>query len=217
MAAHEDAVHAPHPLPPEPRWPALVGLLAVGVLVLALPARLVPGPNWLLLVILSALAPFTIITHRLGRVRANWHLGLVSLSLITVALLWALAALIAGLSSRRDTAPDLLRSAVALWTTNVLVFALWYWKLDGGGPHKRDRRGHHREGAFQFPQMAAQGGRPWRPGFVDYLFLAFNTSTAFSPTDVAPLSRWAKVLMMMQSLVSLTTIAILAGRAVNIL
>jgi hypothetical protein len=114
-----------------------------------------------------------------------------------------------------------------MWATNVIVFASWYWRLDAGGPNRRARRDAHTSGAFLFPQMAftapgtddmtlaeAQG---WRPGFVDYLFLAFNTSTAFSPTDVPVMSRWAKVMMMVQSIISLTTIALLAGRAVNIL
>src|SRR2546423_4770001 len=124
----------------------------------------------------------------------------------------------------------MLRSAALLWATNVLVFALWYWRLDGGGPNDRDGRPAHTRGAFLFPQMTADGaaaagvelgdragGVRWSPRFVDYLFLAFNTSTAFSPTDVPVLSRWAKVLVMLQSLISLTTLAILVGRAVNIL
>jgi len=117
-----------------------------------------------------------------------------------------------------------LFSAASLWLTNILVFALWYWRLDAGGPHKRDERPGHTEGAFLFPQMTMSkdalrqtGQRLWSPNFIDYLFLAFNTSTAFSPTDVPVLARWAKVLMMMQSLLSLLIIALLAARAVNIL
>ena len=108
--------------------------------------------------------------------------------------------------------------------SNILVFASWYWRLDGGGPNVRDKREAHVDGAFLFPQMMMDpdlkkqmGEDSWSPGFVDYLFLAFNTSTAFSPTDVPVLTRWAKVLMMVQSLISLTTLALLAARAVNIL
>ena len=101
--------------------------------------------------------------------------------------------------------------------SNVLVFALWYWKLDAGGPYARASRDSHECGAFLFPQMSMQNQKSWTPYFVDYVFLAFNTSTAFSPTDIAPLSRWAKVLMIIQSMISLTTLAILAGRAINIL
>jgi uncharacterized membrane protein len=118
----------------------------------------------------------------------------------------------------------LLRAAAGLWACNVLVFAVWYWRLDAGGPNQRDLQGSHTDGAFLFPQMvmdpvlkAAAGEEDWRPGFVDYLFLAFNTSTAFSPTDVPVLSRWAKGMMMVQSSISFTTVVILAARAVNIL
>ncbi len=113
----------------------------------------------------------------------------------------------------------MLRAAVTLWAANVLVFASWYWRLDAGGPNERDRRETHGQGAFLFPQMLMPGkqGRGWRPGFVDYLFLAFNTSTAFSPTDVPVLSRWAKLMMMVQASISLATVALIAARAVNIL
>jgi len=99
------------------------------------------------------------------------------------------------------------------------VFALWYWKLDAGGPLGRDRTTGRVKSSFLFPQMLTQqGGDPsWSPQFMDYLFLAFNTSTAFSPTDTAVLSRWAKIGIMLQSLISLTIVALLAARAVNIL
>jgi hypothetical protein len=106
----------------------------------------------------------------------------------------------------------------------VLVFALWYWRLDAGGPHGRDARFGHPDGAFLFPQMTlapedklAAGQQAWSPNFVDYLFIAFNTSTAFSPTDVPVLARWGKVLMMLQSIISLTVLVLIASRAVNIL
>lgn len=118
----------------------------------------------------------------------------------------------------------LLQSATILWITNIVVFAVWYWRLDAGGPHKRNMREEHTDGAFLFPQMTIEGPTDhpdekenWSPHFVDYLFLAFNTSTALSPTDVPVLSRWAKVLMMIQSSISLAVVAWLAARAVNIL
>jgi uncharacterized membrane protein len=111
-----------------------------------------------------------------------------------------------------------------MWITNILVFALWYWRLDAGGPHKRDTRAGHPDGAILFPQMTMSEEalieakqKNWSPNFVDYLFFAFNTSTAFSPTDAPVLTRWVKVLMMLQSLLSLLIIALLAARAVNIL
>jgi uncharacterized membrane protein len=103
-----------------------------------------------------------------------------------------------------------------LWITNILVFATWYWRLDAGGPHGRDQRPGHTEGAFLFPQMTMKDPT-WSPNFMDYLFLAFNTSTALSPTDTLVLSRWAKFLMMVQASISLMVIVLLAARAVNIL
>jgi hypothetical protein len=202
----------------EPRWPVLLALLAVCGLYLALPERLTLGPNWLLLVPVGLLLLPTIVTHRLGLDKLNRRLGFVLSALVTAALAWSMGALIAGLPQHHQSATELLHSAGALWVSNILVFATWYWKLDAGGPHARDRRGSHTEGAFLFPQMNLhRAGKTWKPGFVDYLFLAFNTSTAFSPTDVAPLTPWAKLLMISQSVLSLGAIVILAGRAVNML
>jgi uncharacterized membrane protein len=135
-----------------------------------------------------------------------------------------LVLLIRALPSHQIPPQELLKSAAALWLSNILVFASWYWRLDAGGPHLRAQRTDHTKGAFLFPQMTmaperrhAAGLQEWTPNFIDYLFLAFNTSTALSPTDVPILSRWAKVLMMLQSIISLLVIALLAARAVNIL
>jgi hypothetical protein len=152
----------------------------------------------------------------------NYFLGLSISAVITSALVWSLVMLIGGLPAKKENPEELLRAAVALWIANILVFACWYWRLDAGGPHQRDLRQFHTDGAFLFPQMTLPAGSKlikasWRPGFIDYLFLAFNTSTAFSPTDVPVLSRWAKLLMMVQSSISLGTLAILAARAINIL
>src|SRR5262249_22660725 len=132
--------------------------------------------------------------------------------------------LVRALPSGLESARALLLSASSIWLANLLVFALWYWRLDAGGPHGRDARVAHTSGAFLFPQMTmtpeaknATGQSRWSPTFMDYLFLAFNTSTAFSPTDTPALARWGKALMMLQSLISLTVLALLAARAVNIL
>ncbi len=211
-----------NPLGREPRWPAVIALLAITALYWSLPERLTPGPTWLFLVVVAILLIPTIAAHLAGRMTLNFTLGIVLLSVITVAMVSSLAILIAGLPDKREAPKELLRSAVALWCSNVLVFASWYWRLDAGGPHSRDLRPSHTEGAFLFPQMTLQAGSKlapadWKPGFVDYLFLAFNTSTAFSPTDVPVLSRWAKLMMMVQSCISLGTVAILAARAINIL
>ena len=212
------------PIRTEPRWPAMLALLAIGGLRFALPEALSWGPDWLLLGILAILAVPTVLTHRRGMNTLNRLLGIVTSAIVTLDMIWSLGLLIAALPKHRETPVALLQSAAALWIANILVFASWYWRLDGGGPSARERRGVHTDGAFLFPQMTltpetkrTMGEETWNPGFVDYLFLAFNTSTAFSPTDVPVLSRWAKVLMMVQSLISLATIALLAARAVNIL
>jgi hypothetical protein len=207
---------------PEPRWPVILAALATCGLYLSLPERLTPGPNWLLLLVVGILLIPTTVTNRMGLAEANYVFGMIVSGVLTAALAWSLATLIAGLPSKSESPTQLLRAASALWTCNILVFACWYWRLDAGGPHQRDLRHAHYEGAFLFPQMTLPSDskiltKTWKPGFVDYLFLAFNTSTAFSPTDVPVLSRWAKGLMMLQSCISLGTLVILAARAVNIL
>jgi hypothetical protein len=194
----------------EPRWPAMLALSY--------------GPDWLLLVVLLVLSIPIAFAHRRGLNTLNRTLGIVVTSIVTLDMIWSLGLLVASLPAHKHSPVVLLQSAAALWIANILVFASWYWRLDGGGPTAREMRGVHTDGAFLFPQMTldqqarvAMGEQCWNPGFVDYLFLAFNTSTAFSPTDVPVLSRWAKALMMIQSLISLATIALLAARAVNIL
>jgi hypothetical protein len=208
----------------EPRWPALLALLAVAGLRLALPRYLVIGPDWLLLVVVLVLIVPTVTSRLRGHHRLNQALGYLLTSIVTADMAWSLCLLLAALPARRETPRALLVSAGALWVTNILVFALWYWRLDAGGPRARELRGVHTTGAFLFPQMTVRptlrqnsGQEGWSPGFIDYLFLAFNTSTAFSPTDSPVLSRWAKVLMMLQALISFATVALLAARAVNIL
>jgi hypothetical protein len=209
---------------PEPRWQALIASLATGGLYLALPAGLTVGPRWMFPSIVAGLLVATIASHRRSRHHIDRVLGFTVTSLITGQMVASVSLLIRALPAHRETPTALLLSATSLWTTNVLVFALWYWRLDAGGPHGRERRPGHTDGAFLFPQMTmlpeartAADLDAWSPNFVDYLFLAFNTSTAFSPTDTPALARWAKVLMMVQSLISLTVLALLAARAVNIL
>jgi hypothetical protein len=207
----------------EPRWPAILALLALGFLQWALPHELSAGPDWLTLVLISALMVPSIAARRARRYGANQWLGLAANGFVTLALVWSLARLVASLPAHRISPLGLLEASATLWFSNILVFASWYWRLDAGGPHARDLRNAHTEGAFLFPQMTIpqlqtpQGARGWSPGFMDYLFLAFNTSTAFSPTDVPVLSRWAKALMMTQALISLAAVTLLAARAVNIL
>ena len=209
----------------EPRWPAGIAVIAIGGLYAALPSSLViAGPRWLILAFVLTLLVPTIISHRAGHHVVNEVLGYALNGVVTVAMILSLVHLLLAVTDHTIAPSELLRSAAALWLSNILVFASWYWHLDGGGPHTRALHPGHTDGAFLFPQMTmdpaakrAAGEHDWEPNFVDYLFLAFNTSTAFSPTDVPVLSRWSKILMMLQSLISLLVIALLAGRAVNIL
>jgi hypothetical protein len=208
----------------EPRWPALVALFAVGGLRLAIPSFLSFGPDWLLLLVVGILVIPTVLARRGGNLKLNEVFGYALNAVVTADMVWSMGLLIGALPSHKVPPQVLLRSAAALWVTNILVFASWYWRLDAGGPNVRDLRESHTDGAFLFPQMTLNaetrqemGEQYWSPGFVDYLFIAFNTSTAFSPTDCPVLSRWAKALMMIQSLISFTTVALLAARAVNIL
>jgi hypothetical protein len=211
---------------PEPRWPVIVAACAAVALHFALPAALRPGTPWMLGIVVATMVVAATVFRRLGMHRENAWASYGVLGALAIGLLYGVVALVVGLIQKTENATELLTSATVLWATNVIVFASWYWRLDGGGPNERERRDAHTRGAFLFPQMtitptssdvtlAEEEG--WRPSFVDYLFLAFNTSTAFSPTDVPPLSPVAKAAMMLQSVISLTTVVVLAGRAVNIL
>jgi hypothetical protein len=209
----------------EPRWPAGIAVVAIGGLFAVLPSSLVlPGPRWLLLAIVLVLLVPTVISHQVGHHFLNQILGYILNGVVTAAMIVSLVLLIGAMTGHTITSQQLLRSAATLWASNILSFASWYWRLDAGGPHERARMLGHTDGAFLFPQMTmdpeakrAAGEHDWEPNFIDYLFLAFNTSTAFSPTDVPVLSRWAKIMMMIQALISLLVIALLVGRAVNIL
>ena len=212
---------------PEPRWPAILASFAAVGLHFALPDALRAGPPWVLAVLVFALALAAHVFRARGWHTQNSWMGYAILSVLAFGELYGVGALLAALVHHLANAIDVLRSAVILWVINVIVFAGWYWRLDAGGPNERERRRAHTRGAFLFPQMTytAPGESEttiaehtaWRPSFVDYLFLSFNTSTAFSPTDVPVLAPKAKLAMMLQSLISLTTIVLLAGRAVNIL
>lgn len=191
-------------------WLGAIGLY------LALPDFLTIGHTWLLTGVLLAGMAATILARRTGRHDLNHRLGIAVNVMLTVLMVLSVGLLIMSVAEHKEPPIDLLKSAAALWSTNVLVFASWYWRLDAGGPNARDTRDHHHEGAFLFPQMMLKHTN-WSPHFVDYLFLSFNTSTAFSPTDTQVLSHWAKLLMMVQSLISLTITLLLVARAVNIL
>jgi uncharacterized membrane protein len=199
-----------------PSVAALVGILLTGLLYLVLPPDVIIGPNWLLLVVegvfvvpllIDALTAWNL-SHRARRL-----LVLVPLAVSTLALVTGVVLFVLTLPADRH-ATNLLRAAALLWTFNILVFALWYWEVDGGGPWKR-HRSEHRGADFLFPQQAT--GEHWVPHFLDYLFVAFTGATALSPADTYPLTRPAKVLMMSEAVLSLTIVGILIARAVNIL
>ena len=194
-------------------------MLAAAGVYLALPEPLSVGPSWLLLAIILLLMIPIVVSDRRGNHNVTRTLTFIANGIITIAMVAALIHLIQGIPHHLETPKALLRSAAALWIANILVFALWYWKLDAGGPLQRDRGQGTSQSSFLFPQMLNRERHDvsWTPHFVDYLFLAFNTSTAFSPTDTAVLSRWAKLGTMLQSLISLMIVALLAARAVNIL
>lgn len=193
-------------------------LLAIGLIYLALPERFRIGPSLLVLgVEVLFLIPlwFTVITERYHVTRL---LALALTGVITGALAASAILLIVRLVGGKSQAAELLRDAALIWLINLIVFAIWYWELDGGGPFKRHEEGYQSDD-FIFPQHARGSERfaGWQPQFVDYLFLAFNTSTAFSPTDTMVLSRRAKGLLMTQSIMSLVVVAVIAARAVNTL
>ena len=207
---------------PEPRWPAVIAIMAVAGLSVVLPPALVIISPWWFLAIIAALIIATVLTHWRKYHALDRFLGFTISGVLTLWVIGSVVLLIAGLPDHKETPAQLLSSAAILWATNVLVFSLWYWRLDAGGPHGRSSRFVHPDRAFLVPQMTlppegTATDAAWAPNFVDYLFLAFNTSTAFSPTDVPVLERWAKVIMMIQSVISLTVLALLAARAVNIL
>lgn len=201
-----------------PRWAALIGLLSIGVLYIFYPQNFIIGPNWLLLVIeVIALLPlaFSMLTRRRFSQFVMRIYAMILLGIVTLALAIGVTLLIVNLPTDKH-AVNLLRSAGLLWFSNILVFALWYWEIDGGGPEKRHQSGHQ-AADFMFPQQVNGNDGSWAPHFLDYLFVAFTGATALSPADTFPLTRPAKTLMMIEALLSLTIIVLLAARAVNIL
>jgi uncharacterized membrane protein len=208
----------------EPRLTVAITTAAAIALQLPLPGKLVPfRPTWvlpalqgLLFVILTVVNPRRIDSQS----RAIRALALTLAAILSLANAVSAARLVVGLvrGTLGEAAGPLLVSGGAIWLTNVIVFALWYWEFDRGGPVAR-ARGIKPYPDFQFVQMATPelAAPDWEPAFADYLYLAFTNATAFSPTDVMPLSRWAKSAMALQSAVSIITGALIVARAVNIL
>ena len=208
----------------EARWHAALAITVAIFLQGPLPDRLVLfRPTWLLpalegalLVMLVALDQYRIDKES----RLIRTLGLTAASILSVANAWSALRLVAGLvqGTEGNRPGPLLISGAVIWLTNVIVFGLWYWELDRGGPAARAHATHYSPD-FLFPQMSSPDLAPkdWEPYFPDYAYLAFTNATAFSPTDVMPMTRWAKGAMTLQSMVSIVVVALVVARAVNIL
>jgi hypothetical protein len=209
----------------DPVWgPQLVVAGAI-VLDLTLPSDLTIGPSWLLpsfeaLLLLGLSIVSSHPSVRYSPVRRQIAMGLIGLvSLVNVVSLFLLSHFLLHHGPSKHISGDaLIRSGIVLWVTNVLLFGLWYWELDRGGPLER-AAGSARYPDFLFPQMTERRYAPpdWMPRLVDYLYLSLTNSTAFSPTDTMPLTATAKWLMSAQSLVALVTVGLVVARAVNIL
>lgn len=209
---------------PEPRGQALLAFLAICAIYLALPRSLIVGPIWLLPTLIVILLVPTVVSHRVGKHSVNRALGIIINGITTLALIGSVILLVRALLTHRESPLHLLRSGGLLWLTNVIVFALWYWRLDGGGPILRHRQNKFGSTSFLFPQMqiphderAQFACARWRPRFIDYLFVAFMQSSTFGPTDVPLLARWAKLLAMIQVFISLSIVVLLISRSVGIL
>lgn len=207
----------------EPRWPVAAAIIAVLVLLHALPARLWLFPKWVsYLAAIACLLPMVAVWLTAGHARwlqAERIIIQIFFALTLASALALLRALIlAMIYGSGISGLQLLTSSVAVWVINVVAFSLLYWQIDRGGP---EARLHHTHAVPDF--LFAQAGTStdltagWRPMFVDYLFLGYSTATAFSATDVAPLTARAKLLMMLESAIALATIVVVASRAINIL
>lgn len=222
-----EPIHLRHPAwlrrtPGEHRWPAALAVVVAIVLQVVLPDRMVPQARYLLpalevamLVALLAANPF-----RVDRESALLRLaGLALTGLVAVSNGWSAVLLVLDLVAGQPVGPaELLVAGAAVWLTNVLAFALVYWELDRDGPAARAAAARTRPD-FLFAQMQNPelADPDWEPHFADYLYLSFTNATAFSPTDVLPLSRWAKLTMMVQSAVALVVVVLVVARAVNVL
>jgi hypothetical protein len=207
----------------EPRWPVTVAIVSAIGLQIVLPHRLTFRPH-LLFPILEGLLLVSLFVNSPSRIAytspRTRGTSMVMIALLSLSNAWSAGKLVGRLVRGRETskAPILLLHGSFIWLTNIVVFALWYWQFDRGGPSARALAAKPYPD-FVFPQMQTPEFAPadWEPMFPDYLYLSFTNATAFSPTDVLPFSRWAKFLMMVQTLVSLSTVALVVSRAVNIL
>ncbi len=212
----------PPPAASEPFWPAQLTILTAIALQLLLPKRLHVGPTWLVPALEAALllGMFMATPRQLEHehpLRRRAALGLTAI--VSAANIYSLGALTHYLLHHNvGNGRELIISGVLIWLTNFLIFGLWFWEIDRGGPGKR-AAGHDLAPDFLFPQMTDDRIEPiaWRPMFFDYLYVSLTNNTAFSPTDTMPLTHKAKAIMGTQATVSLLTIGLIVSRAVNIL
>ena len=212
----------------ESLWPLRATLAVAVVLQVVLPSDFAPRPRWGLLAVEVVLLGVLTVVHvrtlegRIDHYSAGVRWATVAMvAVISAANTVSAVRLVVGLVSGTlvQDAGELLVTGGAIWATNVIVFALWYWELDRGGPGRRADGTHDVPPDLVFPQMTDPDLAPadWTPHFVDYLYLSFTNAAAFSPTDVMPYARWAKVMMMGQSAVSLMLVALVVARAINVL
>ena len=207
----------------ESRWPPAIAVLIALALYITLPPHLTLGPSWLMpLLVLALLIPLVAAgPFRVGQRSRLWRAaGITVIALVNAANIASLGLLVRALVTpgNKEGGWALLVSAAAVWLTNILVFGLWFWEIDRGGPQAR-LNASRRNADFLFPQMITPSCAPisWMPWFADYLYLAFTNATAFSPADTMPLTTSAKALMTVEAMISLLTIALVAARAVGIL
>lgn len=212
--------HKPHI--GEHRWPISFVVAVVIVLQYLLPASMSLSIQPYICALEAALMLAVFTTHP-GRInmrhKSSWWLGVVLAAVMTISNVASAVRLVDGIIHSTVKSPtNLLAFGGSIWLTNIVVFALWYWEFDRGGPGAR-AQALIPYPDFLFPQMTSKNYAPehWHPGFLDYLYTSFTNASAFSPTDVLPLSRWAKLLMMIQSATSLITVGLVIARAVNIL
>jgi uncharacterized membrane protein len=213
----------PPPAAAEPRWPMATAVLTATILYIGMPHRgRVPG--WWVGPVLQLVLLGLLIAQDRGRIdrrSATMHWLMVAL-LVVMTLGIALSVIILAIdilvAVRGVTATILLGRGAAIWVENVIVFSLWYWQIDRGGPAER-AAGAPIPPSFAFPENATPELAPagWRPAYPDYLYLAYTNATAFSPTDTLPVRRWAKLTMMVQSTLSLVIAILVLARAINIL
>jgi uncharacterized membrane protein len=211
------------PTGPENRLPVAASIVVAIALQIWLSGRYGLHPRWLLplleialLVVLTAINPVRLSREtRFGRYLSMSLAGLITLDNVVSALVLDYG-ILTGKTS--NDAIGLLSTGAAIYLTNIIVFGIWYWELDRGGPFNR-AAGVVPHPDFLFPQMVSpeMGPEHWEPRYLDYLYTSFTNVMAFSPTDTMPLSRWAKSLMALQSAIALSTTALVLARAVNIL